>query len=159
MSKAGDADPWRALREQAADRCFKLGSVFFWPQEKHFLMYLGPVAQSNSHSFCVMASSQPYWDTEHNFPIVPEDFRTANPATKSRAFTKTTYFLFCQYTQHRYETGKLRELYLGAALEYRFNLKTDLSEAYGRLVTFMKAELPKVYVDEFLSDRNTPPDE
>ncbi len=151
-------DQWRAVKEQHLDECFKLGSVFFWPQENHWFIYVGPADESGTLSFFVGGSSQQYWEREDNFPIVPEDFRTAMEETKKRAFTKTTYFLFCKYLQHRYETKKLREQYLSGAMEYKFNLKADLPEAYERLVTFINDRLPPAYAKRFLDTSNVLPD-
>jgi hypothetical protein len=151
-------DQWRAVLKQAVDKCFKLGSIFYWPQEKHFFIYLGPAEQSGAHSFFVMASSQPYRDTKRNFAIVPEDFRSAKQGTKSRAFIKTTYFLFSEYLNYRFETAKLREIYVSGKLEYKFNLKTDLPDAYERLEYFIKNNLPPAYAKRFLDTTNVLPD-
>jgi hypothetical protein len=82
----------------------------------------------------------------------------ARQGTKSRALTKTTYFLFCKYLHYRYESAKLRELYLSGGLEYKFNIKADLPDAYDRLVDFIKYRLPPVYAKRFLDDSNILPD-
>jgi hypothetical protein len=86
-------DCWRALKEQTVNEFFKLGSIFFWNEEKHFFIYLGSSDESIVNSFLVMASSQPHRNINRNFTIVPEDFRTAKQETKSQAFRKNTHFL------------------------------------------------------------------
>jgi hypothetical protein len=158
MADRDKIDKWRSVREQVADQCFKLGSVFFWPQEKHFFLFLGPADDDATNSFFISGSSQPYWDNERNFPIVPEDFRTAKQETKSRAFVKTTYFLFSKFLNHRYETAKLREQYLNGSLEYKFNLKTDLPDAFDRLEDFINKRVPPAYAERFLGKTNVPPE-
>jgi hypothetical protein len=158
MPRKEEPDPWRAIRKLVLPQCFKLSSIFYWPQEKHYFMYLGPSRDERTQSFFVMASSQQYRDTPQNFPVVPEDFRSANGETRARAFTKTTYFLFSKYLTYRYETARLFEQYLVGTLEYKFNLKCDLPDAFDRLVDFMKDQLPPAYVDGFLDPSNVLPD-
>jgi hypothetical protein len=151
-------DQWRAVKEQALGKCFKLGSVFYWQQEKHWFLFVGPADDTGMYSFFVGGSSQPYWDKPNNFPIVPEDFRTASIGTKSRALTKTTYFLFSQYLRHRHETAQLREQYLNGNLEYKFNFKADLPDTYTRLVDFIINKLPPAYAKRILDTSNILPD-
>ena len=158
MPKKEKSNPWRTIRKQVLPQCFKLGSIFFWPQEKHYFMYLGPSRDERTQSFFVMATSQQYRDIPQNFPIVPEDFRSANDETRGRAFTKTTYFLFSKYLTYNFETAQLYEQYLEGTLEYKFNLKIDLPDAFERLITFMKDQLPPAYVDMFLDPSNVLPD-
>jgi hypothetical protein len=44
-------DQWRAVKEQALGKCFKLGSVFYWQQEKHWFLYVGPADDTGIYSF------------------------------------------------------------------------------------------------------------
>jgi len=159
-------DQWRALREQVADSFFKLGSVFFWLDENsnnarqrkldHYFIYLGPKANDESQSFFIGSSSESYWDTKQNFPIVPEDFKNSKVETKNRAFDKTTYFLFSKFPEHIYETADLRRKYIEGLLDYKFNLINDLPDAFKRLETFMKVKLPLAYVKRFFDPSNIP---
>ncbi|HAJ79886.1 MAG TPA: hypothetical protein DCO75_08945 [Fibrobacteres bacterium] len=149
-------DQWKIVKKQAIDKCFKLGSVFFWHLEGHYFLYLGPL--DSTKSFFVMASSQPYRSVDRNFTIVPEDFREAKQGTKSRSFTKNTHFLLSEYLQYTYETLKLHEYYISGNLDYKFNLKADLPEAYDRLLTFINKNLPPAYAKKILDLSNILPD-
>jgi hypothetical protein len=158
MPKKESVDLWRAIRKQVLPQCFKLGSIFFWPEENHYFMYLGPSRDERTQSFFIIASSQLYWDTPHNFPLVPEDFRNASDETRGRALKKTTYFLFSKYLEHRRDTSQLHEKYLAGTLEYKFNLKNDLPDTFERLVYFIRNQLPVVYSSAFLDPSNILPD-
>lgn len=142
---AKNPESWRKIRESHANRSFKLGSIFFWPDKNHHFIYLGPTGKDGAHCFFVMGSSQTYNDDDRNFVLVPEDFRDTDTTTQLRALSKTTYFIFKQYLEYCFPLIDLKKAYVDGTLEYKYNLKRDIPKAYDRLIYFLDTKFPKAY--------------